>query len=153
LENRWGYSRINGNKFHALGTGLRMRVAMKIYACLFAGLFLSGCEADTPSERVGGDCRYRDIPGTCRFESIRPSGPHTYGEGFRTTFSFHPEAKGETSKEGARVVIGDGKDPTSRYLTENRIELGGTSPCVRRVLIRGPCSPEVFEFPGFKNVY
>jgi hypothetical protein len=51
------------------------------------------------------------------------------------------------------MIIGDGKDPTGRYLAENRIESGSEMRCVRRVRIQGPCSPEAFEFPGFKKVY
>lgn len=123
-----------------------------IRACLFAGILLAGCETQAPS-RLGGGCQYRDIPGTCRFESITPSGPNTYGEGFRTLFSFFPDSDEETSETGVRMIIGEGKDPTRRYLAENRIEVGSEPRCVRRVRIRGPCSPEVFEFPEFKNEY
>ena len=122
-------------------------------ACLFAGILLAGCETQAPSRPVGSGCQYRDIPGTCRFESITPSGPNTYGEGFRTLFSFVPDSDEETSETGVRMIIGDGKDPTKRYLAENRIKAGSETRCVRRVRLRGPCSPEVFEFPDSKNVY
>ncbi len=124
-----------------------------IRACLFAGLLLASCETQAPSRSVGSGCQYRDIPGTCRFESITPSGPNTYGEGSRTLFSFIPDADEETSETGVRMIIGDGKDPTRRYLEENRIEVGGEARCIRRIRLRGPCSPEVFEFPDSKNVY
>ena len=124
-----------------------------IRACLFAGILLAACETQAPSRPVGSGCQYRDIPGTCSFESITPSGPSTYGEGFRTLFSFLPDSDEETSKTGVRIIIGDGKDPTKRYLVENRIEVGSETRCVRRVRLRGPCSPEVFEFPDSKNVY
>ena len=124
-----------------------------IRACLFAGILLAACETQAPSRPVGSGCQYRDIPGTCRFESITPSGPNTYGEGFRTLFSFLPDANEETSETGVRMIIGDGKDPTRRYLEENRMEVGSKTRCVRRVRLRGPCSPEVFLFPDSKNVY
>lgn len=124
-----------------------------IRACLFAAILLAGCETQAPSIPVGGGCQYRDIPGTCRFESITPSGPNTYGEGFRTLFSFLPDSGEETPETGVRVTIGDGKDPTMKYLAENRIEAGSEARCVRRIRLQGPCSPEVFEFPGLKNVY
>ena len=122
-------------------------------ACLFAGFLLFNCEPQAPSRPVGSGCQYRDIPGTCRFESIAPSGRNAYGEGFRTLFSFVPHAEGETSETGVRMIIGDGKDPTRRYLEGNRIEVGSEARCVRRIRLRGPCSPEVFEFPEFKNEY
>jgi hypothetical protein len=121
--------------------------------CVCAGIFLSGCETESASRPVGGGCRYRDIPGTCLFESITPSGPIACGDGFRTLFSFLPDSDREDSREGCRLVIGDGKDPTRRYLDANRIEAGGKIRCIRRLAIRGPCSPEVFAFPGLKSVY
>jgi hypothetical protein len=122
-------------------------------ACLFAGILLAGCESQAPSRPVGSGCQYRDIPGRCRFESITPSGPNTYGDGFRTLFSFLPDSEEETSETGLKMIIGDGKDPTGRYLEENRLEVGSETRCVRRVRLQGPCSPEVFEFPALKNVY
>jgi len=57
-----------------------------ILVCLFASPLLLGCETQVPPTPVGGGCQYRDIPGTCRIETITPSGPNTYGEGFRTLF-------------------------------------------------------------------
>ena len=125
-----------------------------IPAFLIACVTLFGCETQAPSRRpVGSGCEYRDTPGTCLFESISPSGPNTYGEGFRTLFSFLPDSAQESAGKGLRMTIGDGKDPTQRYLEENRIEVGSEIRCTRRVRIRGPCSAEVFEFPGSKKVY
>lgn len=124
-----------------------------IPACFFAGLFLFGCETQPPSKPVGSGCQYRDIPGTCRIEKITPSGPNTYGEGLRTMFSFLPDSDREESRGGMRMIIGDGQDPTKKYLAENRIEAGRRFRCTRKLRIRGPCSPEVFLFPDFKNVY
>jgi hypothetical protein len=68
-------------------------------------------------------------------------------------FAFIPDTDDETSETGVRMIIGEGKDPTQRYLAENRIEVGSETRCVRRVRLRGPCSPEVFAFPEFKKVY
>ncbi len=125
---------------------------LPVQACLAACLFLFGCETPAPSAPVGSGCQYRDIPGTCRIESITPSGPNTYGEGFRTLFTFLPdEDQEDPAKES--MIIGDGKDPTRRYLDENRIEVGSKLRCIRKLRTRGPCSPEVYVFPGFKNVY
>jgi hypothetical protein len=124
-----------------------------IPAYLMAGLFLFSCETQAPSRPVGSECEYREIPGTCLFESITPSGTNTYGEGFRTLFSFLPDSDQEASATGVNMIIGDGKDPTRRYLTENRIEVGGKIRCTRKLRTQGPCSPEVYVFPSFKNVY
>ena len=68
-------------------------------------------------------------------------------------FSFLPESDQEASQKGVRMIIGDGKDPTRRYLEENRIKVGSQISCIRKLRIRGPCSPEVFVFPGLKNTY
>jgi len=124
-----------------------------IPVCLFASPFLFGCETQAPMKPVGGGCQYRDIPGTCRIETITPSGPNTYGEGFRTLFSFVPDSESEPSGSGTRMTIGDGQDPTKEYLTENRIEVGSRFRCNRKLRTRGACNPEVFVFPGLKKVY
>jgi hypothetical protein len=121
-------------------------------ACLFAGIFLIGCETQPSQKIVGRSCEYRDIPGTCRIESISPSAPSSYGEGFRTLFVFFPDAKTEQRVSEARMTIGDGKDPTREYLAENRIEPGREFRCIRRLRTRGPCSPEVFVFPDLKKL-
>ncbi len=121
-------------------------------AFLFAGIFLIGCETQPSQSIVGSGCEYRDIPGTCRIESISPSAPSSYGEGFRTFFVFLPDAKTEQQVSEARMTIGDGKDPTREYLAENRIEPGREFRCIRRLRTRGPCSPEVFVFPDFKKI-
>ena len=123
-----------------------------ILACLFAIPFLFGCETQPPPKTVGGGCQYRDFPGTCRVETITPSGPNTYGEGFRTVFLFVPDAEPESPGPGKRMTIGDGQDPTKEYLAENRIEVGSRLRCIRKVRTRGACSPEVFVFPGLKKI-
>ena len=138
----------------ARGLGCRYSRARRVIpASLAAGLALLGCETRDPAERAGSGCEYRDIPGTCLFESITPSGANTYGQGFRTLFSFLPESEQEASQKDMRMIIGDGKDPTRRYLEENRIEVGSRVRCIRKLRVRGPCSPEVFVFPGLKNAY
>jgi hypothetical protein len=133
--------------------GYREMKQILTVACLFAGCFLFGCETQTPPKQVGGGCQYRDIPGTCRLEKITPAGPNTYGEGFRTFFSFVPDSGKEPSCSGTRMTIGDGQDPTKEYLAENRIEVGSRFRCIRKLRTRGACSPEVFVFPGFRKVY
>lgn len=103
--------------------------------------------------RVGGPCEYRDVPGTCRVDTIEPSGANAYGEGFRTLFTFLPESSSEPQASGVALKIGDGQDPTDRYLRENRIAPGRSFPCVRRVLVRGTCTPVVYAFPEFQDVF
>ena len=136
------------------GPGCRRFLAqLTVPAYFCAGILLFGCETQPPSRPVGGGCQYRNIPGSCRIETITPSGPNTYGQGFRTLFSFLPDSDREESRRGMRMIIGDGQDPTQKYLAENRIEAGCRYRCTRKLRIRGPCSPEVFVFPDFKNVY
>jgi hypothetical protein len=116
-------------------------------------LFHSGCQTNSPPQRVGGPCEYRDISGSCRIESIEPAGANAYGEGFHTLFTFVPESATEESSVRGSLRIGDGQDPTRRYLEANRIEVGREYPCVRKLLIRGTCSPQVFVFPEFRPEY
>jgi hypothetical protein len=127
------------------------RFLIPVY-CL-AGILFFGCETQAPTKPLGSGCEYRDIPGTCLVEAIAPSGPNTYGEGFRTLFAFQPDSDREASTTGTRMTIGDGKDPTGRYLKENGIEVGTRIRCTRKVRVQGPCSPEAFLFPDLKRTY
>ncbi len=133
----------------------RRRKAIAAVVLLFTLVAIGPGAACDPADgtRKGSGCRYRDIPGTCRIESVTPSGPNTYGPGFRTLFTFVPASENEQRLSGVRMIIGDGKDPTSTYLEENGIAPGREFPCIRKVRLHGPCSPQAFVFPGFKRVY
>lgn len=124
-------------------------LAAVCWLCLPVGCTTSGDSA----MRVGGPCEYREVAGTCRFDTIEPSGANAYGEGFRTLFTFFPESSSEPQASGVSLKIGDGQDPTNRYLRENRIEPGRRFPCVRRVLVRGTCTPVIYAFPEFRDVF
>lgn len=67
-------------------------------------------------------------------------------------FVFLPDAKTEQRVSGVRMTIGDGRDPSREYLTENRIEPGREFRCTRRVRAKGPCTPQAFVFPDFKKL-
>jgi hypothetical protein len=142
----------SGRAFRKNGTGL-FRPAMKALLLLWCLLLEPGCQTNSPPQRVGGPCEYRDISGSCRIESIEPAGANAYGEGFHTLFTFVPESATEESSVRGSLRIGDGQDPTRRYLEANRIEVGREYPCVRKLLIRGTCSPQVFVFPEFRPEY
>ena len=154
IPNRVAHAGTRARSRRCQGLGFQRSWAqLMIPAHFCAAILLFGCETQAPPRTVGGGCQYRNIPGSCRIEKITPSGPNTYGEGFRTLFSFLPDSDREESRAGTRMIIGDGQDPTKKYLVENRIEAGSRFRCTRKLRIRGPCSPEVFVFPDFKNVY
>lgn len=137
--------------------GCRGRFALPPLLAALCWLSLStGCaaqEAGDSPRRVGGPCEYRDVPGTCRVDKVEPAGANPYGDGFRTLFTFLPESPSEPETSGLALKIGDGQDPTNRFLRENRIEPGRSLPCLRRVLVRGTCTPVVYTFPGLEDVF
>ena len=142
----------SGRGFQEKGRG-QFRPSMNALLLLWCLLLEPGCQTNAQPQRVGGPCEYRDVPGSCRIESIEPAGPNVYGEGFRTQFAFVPDsAAGGPSARGT-LSIGDGQDPTRRYLEANRIEVGREYPCIRKLLLRGTCSPQVFVFPEFRLEY
>ena len=142
----------SGRAFRKNGTGLFLP-AKKALLLLWCLLLEPGCQTNAQPQRVGGPCEYRDISGICRIESIEPAGPNAYGEGFRTLFAFVPDSATEEPSARRTLSIGDGQDPTRRYLEANRIEVGREYPCVRKLLIRGTCSPQVLVFPEFRPEY
>jgi len=153
----------NPGSFFQIWRSARVRPSHRghfVFASLLALLcwlsLSAGCaaqEAGDSPRRVGGPCEYRDVPGTCRIDKVEPSGANSYGEGFRTLFTFLPESPSEPEASGVALKIGDGQDPTHRYLKENGIKAGRRFPCVRRVLVRGTCTPVVYAFPGFEDVF
>ena len=117
-------------------------------------LILSACGMASSSQRVGGPCAYKQYQGDAEIVSVTPAKGMT-GE-YEIRFSFHPQEK--IQEEFARVegkqwvlVRNDSSFPKKDFLQQYDIKKGNRFPCYMKVIIRGTCTPVLFDFPTIRN--
>jgi hypothetical protein len=97
-------------------------------------LLLIACEP-----KVGGECTYEDLPGTCTFVDAAGGAP--------VTFDFASEDGAVTDSD--TFTIGDGSDPDQACLDTLGITAGASFDCVQRTMTDGACTPVIYEFADF----
>jgi hypothetical protein len=107
---------------------------------------------------VGGACKYRNYKGGARISSIIKvgEGGEPSEDWYEVKFFFLPKEKIEESfaQVEDRELILQIRDQSSfgrRFLEKNRVRVGETIDCVLKVIIRGTCTPVLFEFPSIKS--
>jgi len=109
-------------------------------------------EARQPESVVGGRCQYRQYRGTAEIVSVRRIGETEKGPGeYRVEFVFHSQ---EEITESFAQVVGtifplelNGRDPDELFIEQHGIKTGRNIKCVLKVIVRGTCTPLMFEFP------
>jgi len=115
-----------------------------------------GCAGNGMSgERiVGGQCEYKHYKGTARITSIKAAtAVGDAKQRYEVKFAFVPE--GEIAESFAKT---EGKEflltlknstlPGPGFLKKYGIETGRVFDCFLKVIVRGTCTPVLFEFPG-----
>jgi hypothetical protein len=122
--------------------------------------FLHACGGVMAGDRslVGGACEYKNYKGGARISSITKvgEGGEPSEDKFEAKFFFLPKEKIEESfaQVEDRELILQIRDQSSfgrRFLEKNRVRVGETIDCVLKVIIRGTCTPVLFEFPSIKS--
>ena len=120
--------------------------------------FISACSAPT-SQMIseGGPCEYKTYEGRAIIISItqktRPSS--SSHETFEVKFSFdsdqnvtekfaHPEGKEFV------LLLNNSEYPERRFLEKYDIQVGKVFECHMKVIIKGTCTPIIFEFPKIR---
>lgn len=113
----------------------------------------SGATAETP-QLVGGQCDYKRYRGTAEIVLVARigQGQESYQDEHEVKFVFHPQ---EAIKEPFAQVRGrefpllmdSGTRPTGIFLEQHGIRVGVYLECDLKVIIRGSCTPVMFEFP------
>jgi len=102
---------------------------------------------------VGGQCEYKSYSGTARVVSIKEDdGSHDMLEKkYEIIFTFQPDGVISDSfvqTEGKKYTMLDNfKNPDQKFISQHCIVEGSTLPCVMKVIVRGTCTPVLFEFP------
>jgi len=118
----------------------------------------AGCMGKGPKEgTVGGPCTYREYPGTARIVSVRPgqqervTGGPSY-QPMEVRFIFMPEGDipdKAFSPEGKEypLLLKNSWAPGPRFLEKYGIRVGNEFPCRLKTIVKGTCTPLLFEFP------
>ncbi len=108
---------------------------------------------------VGGDCRYKVYRGYATIMSIEKRGNKRavhYGaacECYEVRFSYHTDekiAEAFAKVEGKEftLLLTNGWYPGLRFLQKYGIEKGKVFDCDLHVIVKGTCTPVVFNFPA-----
>lgn len=106
---------------------------------------------------LGGPCEYKLYPGVARvvsIEEIRPSS-NAMVKKYEIRFSFQPNqpvAESFATTEGKEFsLLDDNSVPDQTFVDRHDISMNKVFPCVMKVIVRGTCTPTIFEFPTFEN--
>ena len=106
---------------------------------------------------VGGQCEYKAYSGSARIVSVKempqPSGASE--KKFEILFTFHSDqtiVESFARTEGEKFsLLDDNACPSQAFIRQHGIALESVFPCVMKVIVRGACTPILFEFPVFSQ--
>ncbi|HOO90505.1 MAG TPA: hypothetical protein PLA74_06745 [Syntrophales bacterium] len=126
-------------------------------------------EVSPPMRVVGGQCEYKKYEGRATIVSIhRKEQPDSYHgpayEQYEVRFTYHSDEaiREEYARIDAReslLLLKNSWNPGPRFLGKYGIEEGVSFDCYLKVIIRGACTPLIFDFPTidlgdyFENQY
>lgn len=106
---------------------------------------------------VGGSCEYKHYKGQATITSIRKKElPEDYAgrsyESYEVKFSFFSEeeikeAHGQVKGREYILMLTNSWYPGPKFLEKYRIKAGKSFECYLKVIIRGTCTPVLFDFP------
>jgi hypothetical protein len=147
-------------------TGYVMKLASFFLIVLFTGFLIvlftgavSTFAGDNGEKEhfIGGQCEYKVYEGHAKIISItKKSGADNYPyERYEVKFVFTPnkgikEAYAQTEGKEFLLMLTNSSYPGSRFLEKYRIEVGKVFACHLKVIIKGTCTPVLFEFPDIK---
>jgi hypothetical protein len=107
----------------------------------------------TGERLVGGPCEYKVYSGAARIVSVQEhsSSLHTVNKQYEVLFTFQPDnviTESFVQTEGRTFSLEDDfKQPDQEFVRRYGISQGSIHPCVIKVIVRGTCTPVIFEFP------
>ncbi len=124
-------------------------------------MFVIAFQAGIPltyAEIVGGSCKYKSYTGKAEITSItrleitRREPSH---ELYEIKFSFKPDQKISeefTRSEGKEylLLLKNSTYPGPKFLEKYDLKVGRTLECNMNVIIKGTCTPIIFDFPTIR---
>jgi hypothetical protein len=132
----------------------------KVFCCIFFAFALAACtgalgQAAQKQPVLGGPCAYESYPGAAEIMSVKELSPDeaTGVRRFEVDFVFRPEKRAEgksfTSSPGRQFpfLLEDSRYPDEKDLAMYGLEPGAKVKGVMKVIVKGTCTPVLFDFP------
>jgi hypothetical protein len=100
---------------------------------------------------VGGPCTYKEYKGHGHITAIKQKDPND--DSYEVRFQFHPNdiiSEPFARIEGRELLLHTKRltSPRKQYLEKNGIEVGKDFDSILHVIVKGTCTPTIFEFPS-----
>lgn len=115
-----------------------------------------GAESRAPRV-LGGPCEYKQYKGKATIVAIRKKEmPENYGrpsyESYEVKFSFFSEeeikeAYVKVKEREYTMMLNNSSYPGPKFLEKYEIKAGKSFECYLKVIIKGTCTPVLFDFP------
>jgi len=102
---------------------------------------------------VGGKCEYKAYRGQAKIISVIPQkGPTSSKDEYEIKFLFSPDQEIKESYaqvEGKEflLLINNAYAPKKAFIEKHDLKVGKFFDCTLQVIIKGTCTPTLFEFP------
>jgi hypothetical protein len=106
---------------------------------------------------VGGPCTYKEYNGRGHITAIKQKNPNDPNDdSYEVRFQFHPNetiSEPFAQFEGRELLLHtrQHKSPRREYLEKNGIEEGKDFDSILHVIVKGTCTPTIFEFPSLEE--
>jgi len=139
-------------------TGYVMKLSSSFLIVLLTGVFLTFADDKGKEEHlIGGQCEYKVYEGRAKIISIaKKSESDNYPyERYEVKFIFTPdheikEAYAQTKGKEFLLMLTNSSYPGPKFLEKYSIKIGKVFACYLKVIIKGTCTPVLFEFPDIK---
>ncbi len=122
-----------------------------LFICAFSTLTVDKGKGE---HLIGGQCEYKVYEGRAKIISItKKSEPDNYPyERYEVKFLFTPdqeikEAYVQTEGKEFLLLLSNSSCPGPKFLEKYEIKIGKVFACYLKVIIKGTCTPVLFEFP------
>lgn len=108
------------------------------------------------SVMVGGPCDYEDTPGKALVTAVGAPDPdeaNCINQPRVVLFDFVPDKPVKSWRfpnwglKGQRLQVAGGFNPSAKWLRGQGIKVGTELTCIRREIVKGTCTPVVWDFP------
>lgn len=106
---------------------------------------------------VGGECNYTSYPGEARIVSVikKPGTESPVSFSYEIRFTFHSDhviKEPFARTEGKTYLLLHANSyPDDGFIKQHDIAKDRVYPCVMKVIVKGTCTPVIFEFPTMEK--